>query len=119
MTRRCRVRSGVRISLARVRAALRRSVQRSEQPGRLRIGGTEVDLTRRQASGPQGELHLTPLEYRVLETLSYADGMIVRQDQLIAKVWGPDRIEDTRSLSGCIANLRSNWNRIRSGPDFC
>jgi two-component system KDP operon response regulator KdpE len=75
--------------LARVRAALRRSVQRSEQQGRLRIGGTEIDLTRRQASGPQGELHLTPLEYRVLETLSHANGMIVRQDQLIAKVWGP------------------------------
>jgi two-component system KDP operon response regulator KdpE len=104
--------------LARVRAALRRSVQRSEQPGRLRIGGTEIDLTRRQASGPQGELHLTPLEYRVLETLSHANGMIVRQDQLIAKVWGPDRIEDTRSLRGCIANLRAKLEPDPKRPRF-
>src|SRR4051794_14005761 len=104
--------------LARVRAALRRSVQRSEQPASLRIGEAQIDLTRRQASGPQGELHLTPLEYRVLETLSHADGMIVRQDQLIAKVWGPDRIKDTRSLRGCIANLRAKLEPDPKRPRF-
>ncbi len=92
--------------LARIRAALRRSVQRAERPGGLQVGQVQIDLARRQAVGPQGELHLTPLEYRVLETLAAGDGMIVRQDQLIAKVWGPNRIDDTRSLRVTIRNLR-------------
>ncbi len=92
--------------LARVRAALRRSVQRTERPGGLQVGKVQIDLARRHAAGPQGELHLTPLEYRVLETLAAGDGMIVRQDQLIAKVWGPNRIDDTRSLRVTIRNLR-------------
>ena len=50
---------------------------------------------------------MTPLEYRVLECLARHTGMIVRQDQLIREVWGPDRIGDTRSLRVCVKNLRS------------
>lgn len=93
--------------LARVRAALRRHVRVPEQPGNLKLGVVDIDLTRREARGPGGPLHLTPLEYRVLECLSRAEGMIVRQEQLIAEVWGPTRVTDTRNLRVCIANLRA------------
>ena len=93
--------------LARVRAALRRNVRSAEQKSHLRLGGVVIDLTRRETSGIQGEIHLTPLEYRVLECLARHTGMIVRQDQLIREVWGPDRIGDTRSLRVCVKNLRS------------
>ena len=51
-------------------------------------------------------MHLTPLEYRVLECLARQAGMIVTQKQLIREVWGPDRLGDTRSLRVCIKNLR-------------
>lgn len=104
--------------LARVRAALRRSVQRSEQPGSLRVGEVRIDLARRHAVGLQGELHITPLEYRVLETLAAGDGMIVRQDQLIAKVWGPNRIDDTRSLRVTIRNLRQKLEPDPKRPRY-
>jgi two-component system, OmpR family, KDP operon response regulator KdpE len=93
--------------LARVRAALRRHARAPDQPGKVHLGRVQIDLARRETQGPEGDLHLTPLEYRVLECLWRGDGMIVRQDQLIAEVWGPDRVTDTRSLRVCIANLRS------------
>ncbi len=93
--------------LARVRAALRRNVRSPEQNSRLRLGDVFIDLTLRETRGIQGEIHLTPLEYRVLECLARHTGMIVRQDQLIREVWGPDRIGDTRSLRVCVKNLRS------------
>ena len=104
--------------LARVRAALRRHVRTPGQPGRFQLDKVEVDLARRQANGPNGEVHLTPLEYRVLECLWRAEGMIVRQDQLIAEVWGPDRVEDTRSLRVCMANLRSKLEADARRPKF-
>jgi len=91
--------------LARVRAALRRNV-RSGESTILRMGPVQVDLTRREAHGPGGELHLTPLEYRLLESLSRHAGLIVRQTQLIREVWGPERQDDTRSLRVCVKNLR-------------
>ena len=104
--------------LARVRAAIRRSVQRTERPGLLQIGAIRIDLPRREARGPSGELHLTPLEYRVIETLSRADGMIVRQRPLIAKVWGPDRVDDTRALRVCIKNLRAKLEPDPRRPKY-
>jgi two-component system KDP operon response regulator KdpE len=98
---------------ARVRAALRRHARSPEQPAQLHLRQFDIDLARREARGPQGDLHLTPLEYRVLECLWRMDGMIVRQDQLITEVWGPDRVKDTRSLRVCIANLRA---KLESDP---
>jgi two-component system KDP operon response regulator KdpE len=93
--------------LARVRAALRRNIRSPDQKSRLRLGRVFIDLGLRETRGIQGEIHLTPLEYRVLECLARHTGMIVRQDQLIREVWGPDRIGDTRSLRVCVKNLRS------------
>lgn len=93
--------------LARVRAALRRNARAAEQPPTLQFGEVTVDLGRREARAPSGEVHLTPLEYRVLESLFRRAGMIVTAQQLIREVWGPNREDDTRNLRVCLKNLRS------------
>jgi two-component system KDP operon response regulator KdpE len=92
--------------LARVRAALRRNARGSEQLPLLRLGQVTVDLTRRSAHGPDGALHLTPLEFRVLDCLARNAGMIVTQAQLIREAWGPDRLGDSRGLRSYIKMLR-------------
>ena len=92
--------------LARVRAALRRNV-RSARTTVLHLNGVAVDLARRETQGPDGEIHLTPLEYRVLECLARNVGSIVIQQQLVREVWGPERLGDTRSLRVCVKNLRT------------
>jgi two-component system KDP operon response regulator KdpE len=99
--------------LARVRAALRRNVKNADQTRSLHLGDVLVDLALRQTHGTEGEIHLTPLEYRVIECLARHAGMIVRQDQLIRDVWGPERLGDTRSLRVCIKNLR---NKLEPDP---
>ena len=104
--------------LARVRAALRRSVRSHAAMVRLCIGRTEVDLTRRAAHSEGRELHLTPLEYRVLECLSRSVGMIVTPRQLLRQAWGPDRADDTRSLRVCIRNLRAKLEPHPSRPRY-
>ncbi|HYL71201.1 MAG TPA: winged helix-turn-helix domain-containing protein, partial [Candidatus Dormibacteraeota bacterium] len=93
--------------LARLRAALRRQVRGTSAQGVLQFGARRVELARRESRGPDGELHLTPLEYRVLECLARQLGSIVRQRQLICEVWGPERQDDSRSLRVCIRNLRA------------
>jgi len=93
--------------LARLRAALRRPVRGTSPQGVLQFGARRVDLARRESCGPDGEQHLTPLEYRVLECLARQLGSIVRQRQLIREVWGPERQDDSRSLRVCIRNLRA------------
>lgn len=92
--------------LARVRSALRRNVRSAEQTALLRFGAIDIDLARREAHNAEGEIHLTPLEYRVLECLARHLGVIVRREQLMREVWGPERFEDTRVLRVCVKNLR-------------
>ena len=92
--------------LARVRAALRRNARGAEQIPVVRFGALQVDLARREARGPAGEVHLTPLEYRLLESLVRHAGMIVRREQLLREAWGPDKLGDSRSLRVAIKNLR-------------
>jgi two-component system, OmpR family, KDP operon response regulator KdpE len=92
--------------LARLRAALRRVTQAAPS-ATLRFGGVRVDLARRETRGADGEIHLTPLEYRVLGCLARQLGSIVMQRQLIREVWGPGREDDSRSLRVCIKNLRA------------
>jgi len=93
--------------LARVRAAFRRTTRAADGLASLRLGETLVDLERRATRGPQGEIHLTALEYRLLECFARHAGLIVTQGQLIREVWGPGRQDDTRSLRVAIKNLRA------------
>jgi two-component system KDP operon response regulator KdpE len=92
--------------LARVRAGLRRNARDSDQTSILHLGPVQVDLARRITRGPEGDIHLTPLEYRVLECLARQTGMVVQQRHLLTEVWGPDRADDARSLRVFIKNLR-------------
>lgn len=103
--------------VARIRAALRRNVRTDTQPPQLAFGPVAVDLARRVAGGPLGEIHLTPLEYRVLECLARQSGLIVTRDQLMREVWGPSQ-DDTRNLRACVKNLRQKLEPDPRAPRF-
>jgi two-component system KDP operon response regulator KdpE len=104
--------------LARVRAALRRNARGGEQLPTFRLGPVTVDLTNRTALGPDGPVHLTPLEFRVLECLSRNAGMIVTQGQLIREAWGPDRVGDVRGLRSYIKMLRQKLEPDPGQPRY-
>jgi two-component system KDP operon response regulator KdpE len=104
--------------LARVRAALRRNVRATDQVPLLTFGAVTVDLQRRVVTGPDAAVHLTPLEYRVLECMARHSGMIVMQSQLIREVWGPGHLDDSRSLRVCIRNLRSKLEPLPHRPQY-
>ena len=104
--------------LARVRAALRRSARSTQQPETLRIGELEINLGTREAAGPAGTLHFTPVEYRLLTCLARGHGLIVTQDQIIREVWGPDRVTDTRGLRSYVKLLREKIEPDPARPRF-
>jgi two-component system, OmpR family, KDP operon response regulator KdpE len=104
--------------LARVRAGLRRSSRGADALPLLALGPTQIDLARRTAIGPVGTIHLTPLEYRVLDCLARQSGMIVTSRQLLREVWGPDRVEDSGALRVCIKGLRDKLEPDARRPQF-
>jgi two-component system KDP operon response regulator KdpE len=104
--------------LARVRAALRRSVRSGDTLPVLQLGDVTVDFTQRNARGRDGPLHLTPLEYRVLECLARNAGMIVTQKDLITQAWGPERAADSRGLRSYIKMLRQKLEPDPGRPQY-
>jgi two-component system KDP operon response regulator KdpE len=104
--------------LARVRAALRRSVRSADRSEALRVGEFTLNLASREASGPGGSVHFTPMEYRLLARLARSHGLVTTQDQLLREVWGPDRVTDTRSLRAYIKALRQKLEPDPSRPRY-
>src|SRR5207245_6472000 len=88
---------GVGELLARVRAALRHAA-RSPAGQMLVLGSAQVDLQKRRAWRDGAEVHLTPIEFRLLACLAKHLGMVVTHRQLLAEVWGPTYVEQTHYL---------------------
>ena len=104
--------------LARVRTAFRRAARSGQHMPVLRFGAITVDLATRTAANANGSVHLTPLEYRLIECLARNAGMIVTQKQLITEVWGPDRQSDTRGLRSYVKQLRQKMEPDPRQPRF-
>lgn len=102
--------------LARLRAALRRSVRTADQSEVLALGRLSVNLARREAREAGTPVHLTPLEFRLLEVLARNLGLVVTQEQVIRQVWGPERLDDTRRLRSYIKMLREKIEPEPSRP---
>lgn len=104
--------------LARIRSGLRRSTRGADALPVMTLGRMQIDLARRAATGPTGAIHLTPLEYRVLECLARQAGMIVTSRQLLREAWGPDRVGDSGALRVCVKGLRDKLEPDPRRPQF-
>jgi two-component system, OmpR family, KDP operon response regulator KdpE len=104
--------------LARVRAAFRRAARVGTQLPVLHLGAIAVNLATRTVLSADRTLHLTPLEFRLLECLARGSGMIVTQTQLISEVWGPDKLGDSRGLRSYIKQLRQKVETDPRQPRF-
>jgi two-component system KDP operon response regulator KdpE len=98
---------GVGELLARIRVALRHAA-RSATGGTpvIRFGQVEADLERRHVTRAGREVHLTPIEFRLLHCLAQHLGMVVTHRQLLREVWGPAYVEHTHYLRIYMKQLR-------------
>jgi two-component system, OmpR family, KDP operon response regulator KdpE len=97
---------GVGELLARVRAALRHAVRIGSGKGVLGLEDATIDLEARKATRGGKEIHLTPIEFRIIACLAKHLGMVVTQRQLLAEVWGPTHVTDTHYLRIYMKQLR-------------
>ena len=105
--------------LARTRAALRRAVQSGEtESGVLQLGEVSIDLAKRTASGPQGPIHFTPIEFRLLAALARQAGRVATQRQLLREVWGPDHVEHPHYLRVYMKQLREKLEADPARPRY-
>jgi two-component system KDP operon response regulator KdpE len=96
---------GVGELLARVRVALRHATQPSS--GReMSFSDVVISFEKRIARKGNAEIHLTPIEFRLLACLAKHLGMVVTHRQLLREVWGPSHVEHTHYLRIYMKQLR-------------
>jgi two-component system KDP operon response regulator KdpE len=109
---------GIGELLARIRVALRHSARSESGESQFTIGDVKVDLARRQVTKGADEVHLTPIEYKLLATLIKYGGRVITHRQLLREVWGMNSTEQTQYLRVYMAQLRHKLESNPSRPQF-
>jgi two-component system KDP operon response regulator KdpE len=104
--------------LARVRANLRRprSVAQEAADPVFRFGTVEVDARSRLVRKDGAEVHLTPIEYRLLSVLVAHAGRVLTHRQLLREVWGPAHAEQSHYLRIYMGHLRQKLEADPAQP---
>jgi two-component system KDP operon response regulator KdpE len=99
---------GVSELLARVRANRRRhqGPRGGEGGSMVTIGDVEIDLGARIVRKAGVEVHLTPIEYRLLGVLLANSGRVLTHRHLLREVWGPSHVEQNHYLRVFMGSLR-------------
>jgi two-component system KDP operon response regulator KdpE len=103
--------------LARIRAALRRSLPGDQAPV-VTTEGFTIDLAAKRATTAAGEVRLTPTEWHLLEVLVRNPDRLVTHQQLLREVWGPRFEAETNYLRVHMANLRRKLESDPSQPRY-
>jgi two-component system KDP operon response regulator KdpE len=97
---------GIGELLARVRTALRHAVRFGSGKNILTLEDAIIDIEARKATRGGKEVHLTPIEFRIIACLAKHLGMVVTHRQLLSEVWGPTHLGDTHYLRIYMKQLR-------------
>ena len=111
---------GVGELLARVRANLRRP-RNAGSDGQadeslFRFGEVEVDRQARLVRRAGTEVHLTPIEYRLLLVLVTNAGRVLTHRQLLREVWGPSHADQGHYLRVYMGHLRQKLEQTPAQP---
>lgn len=91
---------------ARLRVALRRHGGSEQSQPLFTFSNTQVDLANRRIVRGEEEIHLTPIEFRLLAVLLNNHGKVLTQRQLLSQVWGPNAVEHSHYLRIYMGHLR-------------
>ncbi|MCI0682780.1 MAG: response regulator [Gemmataceae bacterium] len=106
--------------LARMRVALRHAAHPAGEPGSsaFTVGALKVDLAARRVFVGNHEIHLTPLEYKLLGILVQHAGKVLTHRFLLKEVWGPHHLHETHYVRVFMASLRRKLEADPAEPRY-
>lgn len=104
--------------LARMRTALRHARRAAVDETAVTIGDLSVDLAARIVLRRGEQVHLTPLEYKLLVTLLQHQGKVLTHRFLLREVWGPLHAQETHYLRVFVASLRRKLEDDPARPRY-
>ena len=104
--------------LARVRVALRHRSNAPKQEPVFELDTFKMDFEKRKVFVRDGEVHLTPIEYKMLTLLVNNSGKVLTHHFIQQEVWGYDTTDDYQSLRVFMANIRRKIEEDSTKPRF-
>ena len=92
----------------RIRAIFRRGEKADES---LKAGPIVIDAARHQVRVNGKQVHLTSLEFKLLQTLIQRQGRVQDRDRLLNEVWGYESVIDTRTVDTHVRRLREKLGK--------
>jgi len=104
--------------LARIRVALRHATHREFKETAYRVGSLAIDFERHLVTVDSQEVHLTKIEFKLLELLAEHSGKVLTHQFLQKKAWGYDTTDDYKSLRVFMANIRRKIEPDAANPIY-
>ncbi len=106
--------------LARLRVALRHAaqLQSGKQEPVFQTGGLLIDLEHRRVFVDENEVHLTPIEYRLLAEMARHAGKVLTHRHLLKEVWGHGYETEAHYLRVHMGSLRRKIEENSSRPRY-
>jgi len=105
--------------LARVRAALRRTLT-AEEPltGQMVRGDVTIDFDRHRVYRQDEEIRLTPKEFELLALLASRAGQVLTHRTILKAIWGPNAVNQPEHLRVLMGQLRKKLEPNPSRPRY-
>ena len=103
---------------ARIRAALRRIRPQIARHDIFEQGGLYIDFQKRRVLVDEKEIHLTPLEYRLLVLLVHNPGKVLTHSYINKEVWGYTDDESSQRLRVFMAGIRRKIEKDTANPRY-
>ncbi len=103
---------------ARIRVALRRTARSPTDPKSaiMTVGNVKLDFGRRLVFVNEAEVHVTPIEYKLLTVLMKHVDKVLTHKQLLDQVWGPGHAHQMQYLRVYMTQLRRKLEENPARP---
>ena len=104
--------------LARIRVALRHKKNELESKKVFESGQQKIDFECREIFVNEAQVHLIPIEYKILSLLVENSGKVLTHRHIQKEVWGTATTDDYQTLRVFMANIRRKidydgpWHRL-------
>ena len=110
---------GIGELLARVRVSLRHSTNnQSEDKDTCKVKNLFIDFNKRRVMINNEEIHLTPMEYKIMALLCKYQGKVLTHSFIIHEIWTSEIGNETQSLRVFMASLRRKIEKDPAQPEY-
>lgn len=109
---------GINELLARIKVSLKRTAMMSLRDDVFKLDDLEIDTVNSNVLLHQQQVHLTPIEFKLLFTLARRPGKVFTHRELLLEVWGIEYVDETHYLRIHMGRLRARLEKHPASPRY-